>query len=676
MKTAQDKLILGGHEFTSRFILGSGKFSLELVKACIEKADAQIITLALRRANEGGLANILDYIPENVTLLPNTSGARTADEAVRIARLSREVGCGDFVKIEVVHDSKYLLPDNYETIKATEILAKEGFVVMPYMYPDLNVARALVDAGAACVMPLGAPIGSNKGLSTKEFIQILIDEIEIPVIVDAGIGRPSQACEAMEMGADAVMANTAIATAGDVPMMAEAFKKAIEAGRNAYLSGLGRISSGLGGSRMEHTNTMEDTHTQESTQTREDRHTHEMHINESILSKEILEDQKKNRIDHMTYLPGMEDIGSEILDQVVEKMNAYDYDQYTAADVKRALAHSQRTPEDFQALLSPAALPYLEEIAQAAQVETRKHFGNSVYMFTPIYIANYCENYCIYCGFNCHNKINRARLNAEEIEKEMQAIAATGLQEILILTGESRSKSDVEYIGEACKIARKYFKVIGLEIYPVNSDEYAYLHECGADYVTVFQETYNSDKYETLHLAGHKRIYPYRVNAQERALMGGMRGVGFGALLGLDDFRKDAFATGYHAYLLQRKYPHAEIAFSCPRLRPIINNDRINPMDVHEQQLLQVVCAYRLFMPFASITVSTRECERVRDHLVQIAATKISAGVSTGIGGHVEEIEEKGDDQFEISDGRSVKEVYDALLTNHLQPVMSDYIYV
>ena len=235
-----DALVIGGHTFHSRFILGSGKFSLDLVKACIEKAGTQIVTLALRRANEGGLANILDYVPKDVTLLPNTSGARNAQEAVRIARLAREVGCGDFVKIEVVHDSKYLLPDNYETIKATEILAKEGFVVMPYMYPDLNVARALVDAGAACVMPLGAPIGSNKGLSTKEFIQILIDEIEIPVIVDAGIGRPSQACEAMEMGADAVMANTAIATAGDVPMMAEAFKKAIEAGRNAYLSGLGR----------------------------------------------------------------------------------------------------------------------------------------------------------------------------------------------------------------------------------------------------------------------------------------------------------------------------------------------------------------------------------------------------------------------------------------------------
>lgn len=399
-------------------------------------------------------------------------------------------------------------------------------------------------------------------------------------------------------------------------------------------------------------------------------------VNESILSEEILEDQKKNRIDHMKYLPEMEDIGSELMDQVIQEMHAYDYDQYTEADVKRALLHEYRTPEDFKALLSPAALPLIEEIAQAARKETRKHFGNSTYMFTPIYIANYCENYCIYCGFNCHNKIKRAKLNYEQIEREMQEIAKSGLQEILILTGESRSMSPISYIGEACKIARKYFKVIGLEIYPVNTEEYAYLHECGADSVTVFQETYNSDKYETLHLAGHKRIFPYRVAAQERAIRGGMRSVGFAALLGLDDFRKDAFATGYHAYLLQRKYPHAEIAFSCPRLRPIINNDRINPKDVHETQLLQVVCAYRLFMPYANITVSTRECERVRDSLVTIAATKISAGVSTGIGSHADDIEEKGDDQFEISDGRTVKEVYEALLRNNQQPVMSDYIYV
>ena len=240
MNTQQDLLTIGGHTFTSRFILGSGKYSLELIQAAIEKAGAQIVTLALRRANEGGLANILDYIPKTVTLLPNTSGARNADEAVRIAHLARELGCGDFIKIEVIHDSNYLLPDNYETIKATEVLAKEGYVVMPYMYPDLNAARDLANAGAACIMPLGAPIGTNKGLCTKEFIQILIDEIDLPIIVDAGIGRPSQACEAMEMGAAAVMANTAIATAGDIPVMAEAFRQAIEAGRKAYLSGLGR----------------------------------------------------------------------------------------------------------------------------------------------------------------------------------------------------------------------------------------------------------------------------------------------------------------------------------------------------------------------------------------------------------------------------------------------------
>ena len=238
--STNDQLILGGRAFDSRFILGSGKYSLDLVEAAIQHAGAQIITLALRRANSE-TDSILEHIPDNVTLLPNTSGARNAEEAVRIARLARELGCGDFVKIEIMRDSKYLLPDNFETIKTTEILANEGFVVLPYMYPDLNVARDLVEAGAAAVMPLGAPIGSNKGLATKDFIQILIDEIDLPIIVDAGIGRPSQAAEAMEMGAAAVMANTAIATAGDVATMAHAFKLAIAAGREAYLAGLGRV---------------------------------------------------------------------------------------------------------------------------------------------------------------------------------------------------------------------------------------------------------------------------------------------------------------------------------------------------------------------------------------------------------------------------------------------------
>lgn len=237
----KDTWNLGGHEFSSRFILGSGKYNLNLIKAAVENAGAEIITLALRRANTRDGENILDFIPKGVTLLPNTSGARNADEAVRIALLAREMGCGDFVKIEIMRDTKYLLPDNAETVRATEKLAKEGFVVMPYMFPDLNTARDLVNAGASCVMPLASPIGSNKGLSAKSFIQILIDEIELPIIVDAGIGKPSQACEAMEMGATAVMANTAIATAGDIPLMAEAFKNAIAAGRSAYLSGLGRV---------------------------------------------------------------------------------------------------------------------------------------------------------------------------------------------------------------------------------------------------------------------------------------------------------------------------------------------------------------------------------------------------------------------------------------------------
>ncbi len=378
--------------------------------------------------------------------------------------------------------------------------------------------------------------------------------------------------------------------------------------------------------------------------------------------------------DPMEYAPEMEQIDSTILDEVLRRREAYDYNRYTAADVRQALDADHRTPEDFAALLSPAAAPFLEEMAQKAQLETRKHFGNSVYLFTPLYISNYCENYCVYCGFNCHNKIRRAKLDTDGIRREMEAIAKTGLEEILILTGESRKMSDVDYIADACRIARDYFKMVGVEVYPMNSDEYRKLRDAGADYVTVFQETYNPEKYGKLHLGGHKRVFPYRVNAQERALMGGMRGVAFAALLGLDDFRKDAFATGMHAWLIQRKYPHAEISFSCPRLRPIINNDKINPKDVHEPQLLQVMTAYRLFMPFAGMTISTRECARFRDHVIGLAATKISAGVSTGIGSHAGE--EEGDDQFEISDTRNVEQVLEGIRSQGLQPVMNDYVYL
>ena len=402
----------------------------------------------------------------------------------------------------------------------------------------------------------------------------------------------------------------------------------------------------------------------------------------ALEKKHRLENDPSSRTNHMEYMPGMEHISSDVMKKVMDEMNTYDYSLYTARDVQRAFAHETCSIEDFKALLSPAAEPFLERMAERARLETQKHFGNTVYLFTPIYIANYCENYCVYCGFNCYNDIRRMKLSMEEIEHEMKVIAESGMEEILILTGESRGMSNVEYIGEACKLAHKYFRNVGLEIYPVNTDEYRYLHECGADYVTVFQETYDTDKYETLHLMGHKRVWPYRFEAQERALMGGMRGVAFSALLGLSDFRKDALATALHAYWLQRKYPAAEMSLSCPRLRPIINNDKINPLDVGERQLCQVLCAYRIFLPFAGITVSSRESAEFRNGIVKIAATKISAGVSTGIGDHEskytgkESDAKEGDEQFEIEDARSLDSMYKDMAEEGLQPVLNDYLYV
>ena len=403
---------------------------------------------------------------------------------------------------------------------------------------------------------------------------------------------------------------------------------------------------------------------------------------EALEKKHRLENEPSFRKNHMEYMPGMEIIESDVCASVMSQMNSYDYSKYTADDVKAALEHNTCTIEDFKALLSPAAEPFLEQMAERARLETSKHFGNTVYLFTPLYIANYCENYCVYCGFNCYNHIKRMKLSMEQIEKEMKVIADSGMEEILILTGESRDKSNVEYIGEACKLARKYFRMVGLEIYPVNTDEYKYLHECGADYVTVFQETYDTDKYEKLHLLGHKRVWPYRFDAQERALRGGMRGVAFSALLGLSDFRKDALASALHVYYLQRKYPHAEMSLSCPRLRPIINNDKINPLDVHEKQLCQVLCAYRIFLPYVGITVSSRESAEFRNGIVKIAATKVSAGVSTGIGDHESKYTGKetedvqGDEQFEIDDNRSLDKMYKDIADEGLQPVLNDYLYV
>ena len=372
----------------------------------------------------------------------------------------------------------------------------------------------------------------------------------------------------------------------------------------------------------------------------------------------------------------LENINSDIIDKVISEMASYDYHSFSNTDIEKALSKDYLSVKDFQALLSPKAINYLEEMAKKAKEYRERYFGNSVYIFTPLYISNYCDNYCVYCGFNSHNKIKRARLDFEQIEQELKEIAKSGLKEILILTGESERYSNIEYIGEACKLARKYFNNVGVEIYPVNIKDYEYLNSCGVDYVTIFQETYNNEKYEKLHLEGHKKVFSYRFNSQERALMGGMRGVAFGALLGLDDFRKDAVSTGYHAYLSQKKYPYAEISISCPRLRPVINNLKVEKEIVTERELFQIICAYRLFLPFANITISTRENPIFRDNIIKIAATKISAGVDTGIGTHSECSNKKGDEQFEIADKRTVTEIFEKIKSEDLQPVMNDYIYL
>lgn len=385
--------------------------------------------------------------------------------------------------------------------------------------------------------------------------------------------------------------------------------------------------------------------------------------------------------DVMTYREGMDELDPTTLNTVLDAVKKYDPDSYTSADVERALANDECSLEDFKALLSPAAEPYIEEMAQKAQAITRARFGNGVSLFTPLYIANYCDNGCIYCGFNCSNKIKRSALSHDDLVKELDTIAATGLQDILILTGESQRMSSVEWIGEAIKLAAERFSTVGIEIYPANVADYKYLHECGADFVTVFQETYDPVKYAEVHLRGNKRSLPYRFYAQERALMGGFRGAGFGALLGLsDDFRKDAFATGLHIELTQQKFPEADLAISVPRIRPFVNEEESDARDhitdaVHETQLLQIMCAQRIYHPQISMTISTRERQGFRDAAVDICATKISAGVHTDVGGHTED-ETQTDAQFDISDPRSVDEVHQALLEKGLQPVYTDYIHV
>ncbi|MCR8678258.1 MULTISPECIES: 2-iminoacetate synthase ThiH [Campylobacter] len=382
------------------------------------------------------------------------------------------------------------------------------------------------------------------------------------------------------------------------------------------------------------------------------------------------------KTDPMEYLPSQERIDSDIMLKVLNAHKNVNFDEFNAFDVQKALDKDNLNLRDLQALLSPVAANFLEEMVAKSKAIKERYFGKNIYLFTPQYIANHCDNNCVYCGFKVGNDIKRAQLDENDIIKELKNIAKTGLKEILILTGESQTKTPLNYIANACRLAKEYFDIVGVEIYPLNSDEYAILHDNGVDFVTVFQETYNPIKYGKIHLYGNKRVFPYRFNAQERALIGGMRGVAFAALLGIDDWRKDAMATALHASLIQSKYPHAEISISVPRLRPIINNNKINTKDVTERALLQVIAAYRLFLPYANITLSSRESAYFRDNAMALGITKVSAGVSVGIGEHGgKDDEDKGDGQFEISDNRDVNQMKTAIKNAGLTPVMSDYIY-
>lgn len=370
------------------------------------------------------------------------------------------------------------------------------------------------------------------------------------------------------------------------------------------------------------------------------------------------------------FLPGMQVIDSDLADLIEDRRRSLDFSVYTEDDVRVAM-RSSPSLDGFAALLSPAAEPLLEEIAVRARRLTREHFGNSVCLFTPLYVSNHCSNLCVYCGFNRDNRIERLQLDPGQVAAELDAIRVTGLEEVLLLTGESRGRSTVDYICDCVRLAAERFAVVGIEVYPMNSDDYARVQAAGADYVTVFQETYDPVRYSELHLAGPKSVFRYRLEAQERALMGGMRGVAFGALLGLGDFRSDAFCCGLHASLVQRRYPYAEISMSLPRLRPAANLP-MQASDVSEAQLLQVSLAYRMFLPYAGQTISTRERAAFRDGIVGISATKISAGVSVGIGEHSHT--GHGEGQFVISDPRSVDDVVSALHAHGLQPVMADYV--
>lgn len=381
----------------------------------------------------------------------------------------------------------------------------------------------------------------------------------------------------------------------------------------------------------------------------------------------------KRKIDE--YFPYMDVTHSNIKDILEEKWESVKGRKVTKMDVISSLQREDLTEEDFYNLISDEALSFIDEMAEIARSKRIRYFGNNVTLFSPIYIANYCNNSCKYCGFRAKSDIKRAKLSLEEIEMEMKALSEMGIEDVLILTGESEKFSPVSYISSAVKIAKDYFKTIGIEIYPANIKDYEILRNSGADFVTVFQESYDKSAYDFYHPEGHKRIFPYRIDTQERALMAGLRGVGFGALFGLSDPIREAFMLAHHAKEVQKKYPAAEIAISLPRIRPTHGAEsELKYYEVSDLKLFQIMLAIRIYLPFASITISTRESKKFRDKAVIYAATKISASVDTSIGNRSKKSHDNGEEQFMINDTRSCEEVCKDLKNLGMSPVFTDYI--
>ncbi|WP_243342923.1 2-iminoacetate synthase ThiH [Anaerococcus sp. AGMB09787] len=374
------------------------------------------------------------------------------------------------------------------------------------------------------------------------------------------------------------------------------------------------------------------------------------------------------------YFPSMEVIDSDIKDIVDKSYENVRETRVSVDDIRASLAKDSLSDRDFYNLLQDGGLEILDELGEVAREKRTRYFGNNVSLFSPLYIANYCENSCRYCGFRAKSDIKRAKLTFVEIEDEMKALAATGIEEVLILTGESERFSSIDYIAKACEIAKKYFKTIGVEVYPANTEDYKKLRAAGADFVTVFQESYNKKAYDYYHPYGHKRSYVYRIETQERALRAGFRGVGFGTLFGLNDPIEEAYKLGIHAKEVQKRYPQAEIAISLPRIRPTHGADKLDFYEVNDKKFFQIMLAIRIFLPFASITLSTREDRDFRNLAVKYGATKISASVDTSIGHRSKKSKDEGDEQFEIQDGRSCDDVINDLKEIGMSPVLTDYI--